>query len=139
MSAGVAASGNSFSEPVSEKNVHCIMVLYGILWYYIVLYGIYIYIHILYSWYYWYQVTPTTAAAAAAISQQLSQPGKAKRVSGAGIKYPVRGIPHSDETSLHRVPRVLCHTCWLMVGTCAARPLPPSLFCPVVVMVGDGY
>ena len=78
LSAGVAASGNSFSEPVSEKNVHCIMVLYGILWYYMVLYGI---IYILYSWYYWYQVTPTTAAAAtaaAAISQQLSQPGKAQ-------------------------------------------------------------
>ena len=36
LSAGVAASGNSFSEPVSEKNVHCIMVLYGIMvvWYY---------------------------------------------------------------------------------------------------------
>ena len=46
LSAGVAASGNSFSEPVSEKNVHCIMVLYGILWYYMVLYGIYIYIYI---------------------------------------------------------------------------------------------
>ena len=57
LSAGVAASGNSFSEPVSEKNVHCIMVLYGILWYYMVLYGIMVsYGIILYSMVLWYIV-----------------------------------------------------------------------------------
>ena len=47
----------------------------------------------MYTWCYWYQVTPT---AAATVSQQLSQPGRSQGVSRTGIKYPVRGIPHSD-------------------------------------------
>ena len=47
LSAGVAASGNSFSEPVSKKMYYGIIlyyiVLYGIIWYYMVYIYIYIY------------------------------------------------------------------------------------------------
>ena len=46
-----------------------------------------------------------TAAATAAVSQELSPFGLALGVSRAGTKYPVRGIPHFDLVPGRDAPR----------------------------------
>ena len=86
--AGVSASREFIFRTCFWKNVHCIKP------------SGYPRVYTLYKTIRVSQVTPTTTTTAATVSQQLSQPGKAKRVSRTGIKYPVRGIPHSDITSL---------------------------------------